>query len=208
MNSKFIVVEGIDGSGKTSVCQTIKKILKKNGIKKIIIVHDPGGTVISEKIRKIIKNSYQNEYIHHKTILLLFYAARIQLIENIIKPALKNKTWIISDRHDLSSLTYQGGGFGIKKNIIMKLKKMMIGNFYPDLTIYLDILPKFGLQRIIKRGKLDTIEKNNLDFFNKVRNSYLNFISKDNKSIKINANLKFNIVKQEIQNKLEAWLKK
>ncbi|CAL4042879.1 Thymidylate kinase [Buchnera aphidicola (Phyllaphis fagi)] len=207
IKGKFIVIEGIDGSGKTSACIIVKKILETYGIKKNIIVHEPGSTPIAEKIRNIIKNFHRHEVMHAKTMLLLMYAARIQLIENIIKPNLKDGTWVISDRHDLSSFAYQGGGFGISKNIITTLRNMMIGNFCPDLTIYLDVIPKIGLQRILLRSKLDEIEKNDLNFFTRIRNSYLKLIKKNLKNIIINANLNINVVHQEIHNKLITWLK-
>ncbi|QCI27232.1 dTMP kinase [Buchnera aphidicola] len=206
-NSKFIVLEGIDGSGKTQACKLIAKILKKHNIK-YIIVREPGGTPISEKIRKIIKHINLYEILNNKTILLLVYASRMQLIQNIIKPALKNNIWIISDRYDLSSFAYQGGGYKINNNIIQYLKNIIVNSYNPDLTIYLDVIPKNALKRIIIRGKLDKIEKNNLSFFKRIRNIYLNLISKDINSLLINANLKIDIVHQDIKNKFTKWLKK
>ncbi|MCW5197202.1 dTMP kinase [Buchnera aphidicola] len=205
--SKFIVLEGLDGSGKTYACMTVKKILKKNGIKKIIIVREPGSTPIAEKIRNIIKNFHNYENIDKKTILLLMYACRIQLIKNIIKPNLKKNIWVISDRHDMSTFAYQGGGFGIEENTIKTLRNMMIGDFYPDLTIYLDVIPKISLQRIFIRSQPDNIEINNIDFFHKIRNSYLQLVKKNSKNITINANLNINIVQQDIKKKIEIWLK-
>lgn len=95
------------------------------------------------------------------------YAARIQLVKTIIKPALKNGKWVISDRHDLSSLAYQGGGLGIKKTIITKLQSFFLEDFIPDLTVYLDVSPKIGLKRALKRNPLDLIESRSLQFFKK-----------------------------------------
>ncbi|QCI26032.1 dTMP kinase [Buchnera aphidicola] len=203
---KLIIVEGIDGAGKTDACQIIKKILKKYKIKNTMI-REPGGTPLSEKLRNIIKNYNPYEIINTKTILLLMYAARMQVIQNIIKPALNNSIWIISDRYDLSSFAYQGGGYNISQDIIMILSKIVVQSYIPDLTIYLDIIPKHALQRINLRGKLDNIEKNNLLFFERTRNVYLKYIKKNKNSFTVNANLKIDIVHKEIKNKLKKWLK-
>lgn len=203
--SKFIVLEGLDCSGKTTICKMLKLLLHNMGIKKILTVREPGGTKIAEKIRKIIKYPNSNEIIHRKTNLLLIYAARIQLIENIIRPCLKKNIWIISDRYDLSSYAYQGGGFKIKKNIIQKLQKMTLKPLIPDLTIYLDVLPKNSIQRSIIRNKKDRIEQNSLNFFNRTRNMYLKLIAKNYHSIKIDANLKSNIVQNDVINKFKKW---
>ncbi|CAL4321610.1 Thymidylate kinase [Buchnera aphidicola (Pterocallis alni)] len=203
--SKFIVLEGLDCSGKTTICQILKLLLHNMGIKKILTVREPGSTKIAEKIRNIIKYPNSNEIIHKKTNLLLIYAARIQLIENIIRPSLKKNIWIISDRYDLSSYAYQGGGFKIKKNIIQKLQQMTLKPLIPDLTIYLDVLPKNSIQRSIMRNKEDKIEKNSLNFFNRTRNIYLKLIAQNYHSIKIDANLKSNIVQNDVINKFKKW---
>lgn len=204
--SKFIILEGLDGSGKTHACQLIKKILEKYNIPHIAI-REPGGTPLAEKIRNLIKSFHKYEIINQKTILLLIYAARMQLIQNIIAPALKNNVWVISDRYELSSFAYQGGGFKIKKELIILLKNIIVKSYLPDLTIYLDIIPKYALHRIIQRGQLDKIENNNINFFQRTRNTYLNLISKNKNSLTINANLKIDIVHQDIKNKLKKWLR-
>ncbi|WP_343128038.1 dTMP kinase [Buchnera aphidicola (Takecallis taiwana)] len=203
---KFIALEGLDGSGKTHACNLLKNILRKHKIQNIII-REPGGTPLGENIRNIIKNLHPYEIIHPKTILLLIYASRMQLIQNIIAPALKNNIWIISDRYELSSFAYQGGGFKIKKELIIFLHNIIVQSYTPDLTIYLDVIPKYALQRIIQRGKLDQIEKNNIHFFTRIRNIYLNLITQNDNSITIDANLKIDIVQKDIKNKFKKWLR-
>ncbi|CAL4323682.1 Thymidylate kinase [Buchnera aphidicola (Protaphis terricola)] len=207
IKSKFIVIEGLEGSGKTSACIYIKKILEEYNIKNIILVRQPGSTPIAEKIRKIIK-TFHTEDIIKETELLLIYAARMQLVEKIIKPALKRGDWVISDRHYLSSLAYQGGGLGINKNIINQIQHLLLGDFFPDLTLYLDVKPEIGLKRILKRGALDRIENRSLLFFNKTRNMYLKNIKFNKKIIKINANLNIRNVTINIKQQLLRWLKK
>jgi len=208
IKNKFIVIEGIEGAGKTNACMCIKNILNKNNIKNILLVRQPGSTPIAENIRKLIKKKFNSDEFIKETELLLMYAARVQLVEKKIKPALKNGTWVISDRHDLSSLAYQGGGLGIKKNIITKLKSLFLNDFIPDLTIYLDVSPKIGLKRALKRSSLDRIESRSLEFFKKIRKSYLKNIELDKKTIKINANLNIKKVTQNITKKISQWLNK
>lgn len=208
IKNKFIVVEGLEGAGKTQACICIKNILKKYNIKNIISVRQPGSTPISEEIRQLIIKKIQKETLTKEAELLLIYAARIQLVKRIIKPALKSGMWVISDRHDLSSLAYQGGGLGIKKELITQLKYLLLGDFTPDLTIYLDVSPKIGLKRASNRNILDKIESRSLNFFKKTRKSYLKNIKLDEKTIKINANLNIINVTQNITKKLSNWLKK
>ncbi|MCU4136878.1 dTMP kinase [Buchnera aphidicola (Sitobion miscanthi)] len=208
IKNKFIVIEGLEGAGKTHACICIKNILKKNNIKKILLVRQPGSTPIAEDIRKLIKKKFDTDNLVKETELLLMYAARIQLVEKKIKPALINGIWVISDRHDLSSLAYQGGGLGIKKKIITKLQSLFLYNVIPDLTVYMDVLPKIGLARALKRNSLDSIESRSLTFFQKTRNSYLKNIKEDKNIIKINANLNMSKVTQNITKKILNWLKK
>ncbi|CAL4322877.1 dTMP kinase [Buchnera aphidicola] len=206
-NGKFIVVEGIEGSGKTNSCLLISKILKKNNIKNIIYVRQPGSTPISEKIRSLIKKNHKEKLINTSELLLM-YAARIQLVENIIKPALKKGTWVISDRHDLSSFAYQGGGGNIDIKKIFKLHKILLGKFQPHLTFYLDVDPKIGLQRVYARGVPDRIENNKLIFFIRTREKYLELVKSNPNIITINTNQNIEIVKEILQKKLKNWLKK
>ncbi|QFQ32524.1 dTMP kinase [Buchnera aphidicola (Aphis fabae)] len=207
IKNKFIVIEGLEGAGKTHACTCVKNILKNHNIKNIILVRQPGSTPIGEEIRKLIK-TYYTEKITKETELLLIYAARMQLVKTIIQPALNRGDWVISDRHDLSSLAYQGGGLGINENIINQLKNLLLGDFIPDLTLYLDVMPEIGLQRALKRSSLDRIEKRSLTFFKKTRKSYLNNIKSDKKIIKINANLDITNVTQNIKKQLLKWLQK
>ncbi|QCI16023.1 dTMP kinase [Buchnera aphidicola] len=208
IKNKFIVVEGLEGAGKTHACICIKNILNQCNIKNILLVRQPGSTPIAEEIRKLTKKNFNNDYLTKETELLLMYAARIQLVKKIIKPALDSGKWVISDRHNLSSLAYQGGGLGIKKNIITQLQTLFFQNLIPDLTIYLDVSPEIGLERAKKRNTLDQIEKRSLQFFKKTRKSYLKNIKKNKNTIIINANSKINIVTHNITKKILNWINK
>ncbi|CAL4321752.1 dTMP kinase [Buchnera aphidicola] len=207
MKNKFIVLEGLEGSGKTTACKKIKKFLFKKNIKDVIIVRQPGSTYISEKIRKIIKFENKKEKLNIYSELLLLYSARLQLMENIIYPAFQKGKWIISDRHNLSSIAYQGGGQGLNQNLIHQLTKITDSFIKPDLTIFLDIDPKIGLKKAFLRGKLDRIEKKPINFFIKVRKFYLKYLSYQSKKIIINSNNNMNKVNKIIEKKICKWFK-
>lgn len=206
--NKFIVVEGLEGSGKTTICKTIKKILLSKNAKKVIIVRQPGSTFISEKIRSIIKNNYKKEKLSNFSELFLLYSARFQLMENIIKPELMKGTWIISDRHNLSSIAYQGGGRGINQSLI-KILNLLVDKIYkPHLTIFLDVKPKIGLKRASLRSNFDRIEKQSKNFFLKIKKYYFKFLPFEKEKIIINANNNIKIVKKNIKYQLINWIKK
>jgi dTMP kinase len=206
--NKFIVIEGLEGSGKTTACQIIKKILLSHNIKKIIIVRQPGSTLISEKIRSIIKKDYKTEKLNKFSELFLLYSARFQLMENIIKPSLKKGVWIISDRHNLSSIAYQGGGRNIDQSLIQMLNNLINKISKPDLTIFLDVSVEIGLKRALLRSNFDRIEKQSKKFFLKVREYYFKFLLSEKNKIIINANNNIKVMKENIKNQLNTWIKK
>ncbi|URJ24906.1 dTMP kinase [Candidatus Blochmannia ocreatus (nom. nud.)] len=185
MNSKFIVVEGLDGSGKTTVVYAIKRYLyKKYGIVKITTTRDPGGTAVADLLRTLIKyGGYADESVHDISELLMIYAARFQLVTNVIKPALSQGYWVIGDRYNLSSQAYQGGGRGVDELLLKILSKKIMDFLSPNLTLYLDISPEISVSRIKNRMFLDRIEKESLIFFRKVRSCYWELISDSTEKI-------------------------
>nr|WP_320412180.1 dTMP kinase [Candidatus Schneideria nysicola] len=139
--------------------------------------------------------------------LLLFYAARIQLIEKVIKPAIEKGSWILSDRYELSSQAYQGGGRKIHPTLIKILSKLILENCQPDLILYLDVPPLIGLSRIRSIRELDRIESESMDFFERVRLCYKYLAKKDSRIFVINANQPKILVESAIYEKMEKWLK-
>lgn len=206
MQSKFIVVEGIEGAGKSTAITHVKTFLNARNIN-YILTREPGGTDMAEDIRDIIKCTYDKETIYGETEVLLLYAARLQLVNNVIKPALVDNKWVIADRHDLSTIAYQSGGRGLEHRFITKIKQAVLGDFSYDLCLYLDVEPELGLQRALQRGKLDRIEQENIEFFNRVRLKYLELAKLDKKIIVINANKSEQEVKQSILEILENQYK-
>lgn len=181
--SKFIVIEGLEGAGKSSAVRYVTDYLQRQGIERIECTREPGGTPLAERMRAIVKEVH-DERLTIEAELLLMYASRVQLVETRIKPALADGIWVVGDRHDLSSQAYQGGGRGIDANLIGAIKRAVLGDFKPDLTLYLDIDPAIGLQRARHRGELDRIELEQLSFFERTRQRYLELAAAD-ESIKV-----------------------
>ena len=170
----FITLEGTEGSGKSTQIAVIKAHMEAKG-HKVVCLREPGGTPIAEEIRTLLKTPRKDDNMCDKTELLLMYAARAQLVETVIKPLLSAGTDVICDCHDLSTFAYQGGGRGMNMDDINAIRKVVLGNFRPDLTIIIDVDPKIGMQRARNRGELDRFELSQIDFFERVRNTYLEY---------------------------------
>lgn len=136
----------------------------------------------------------------------MFYAARVQLVETVIKPALANGSWVIGDRHDLSTQAYQGGGRGVDQTMLATLRDAVLGDFRPDLTLYLDVTPEVGLKRARARGELDRIEQESLDFFNRTRARYLELAAADDSIRTIDATQSLEDVVADIRQTVTAWV--
>lgn len=203
--SKFIVIEGLEGAGKSSAVRYVIDYLQRHGINRIECTREPGGTPLAERMRAIVKEVH-DERLTIEAELLLMYASRVQLVETRIKPALADGVWVVGDRHDLSSQAYQGGGRGIDAQLIGAIKQAVLGNFKPDLTLYLDIDPALGLQRARHRGELDRIELEQLSFFERTRTRYLELAAKDNSIVVIDAAQTPEQVKAAIECALDHYL--
>jgi dTMP kinase len=201
MKAKFITIEGLEGSGKSSVINFLRILLKRKGYS-VLILREPGSTKVGEKIRKILLDKANTKLSCH-TELLLYLAARTQLIEEKLISAFKRYNFIICDRFYDSTLVYQGYALGLGE-IVFKAVKMFSLGIKPDLTLILDVPAKAGLARI--RNK-DRIESRPLKFHNKLRKGYLDLAKKYPKRIKIidaDSNLEeiYKKVKKVISSKL------
>lgn len=204
MRGKFIVLEGLEGAGKTTARQVIFEQLEKAG-KTVVQTREPGGTPLAEKLRHLIKHETE-EPVSSKAELLMLYAARVQLVENVIKPALAEGKWVLGDRHEMSSQAYQGGGRQLERSLLEALKENVLGKFEPDFTLYLDIDPAVGLARVRGRGELDRIEQQSLDFFYRTRQRYLELTQNNEKAAIINAEQPLEKVTADIRRTLRQWL--
>ncbi|MCW9733186.1 dTMP kinase [Avibacterium sp. 20-15] len=206
MTGKFIVIEGLEGAGKTTARDAIVEVLAREGVSDVVFTREPGGTPLAEKLRHLIKYETE-ELVTDKAELLMLYAARIQLVENVIKPALAEGKWVVGDRHDLSSQAYQGGGRQIDAKLLQTLKQTVLGNFSPDLTLYLDLDPEIGLARARGRGELDRIEQQEIAFFQRTRDRYLALVKQDPNAVMINAEQSIEQVRADIQSAVQNFIK-
>lgn len=201
---KFIVIEGLEGAGKSTAIQTVLQLLQQHGAT-VCQTREPGGTPLAEQIRLLVK-SVQQEQVAPVTELLLMYAARAQLVNNVIKPALARGEWVLADRHDLSTRAYQGGGRQLADSVLQPLRQLVLGDLTPDLTLYLDIDPALGLSRAKARGELDRIEQEQLAFFERTRARYLAIAASEPNIVVIDAGRSLPEVQQQISQTLAQYL--
>lgn len=197
---KFIVIEGLEGAGKSTVIKEVSQYFDKCLSNSHIVTREPGGTTIAEDIRSLLIRKYDHEVLYPDAELLLMYASRLQHYHHLIYPKLMNGDWVISDRFNWSSMAYQGGGRKIDLQQILSLDRLFLSMCQPGLIIYLDINPELGLNRIQSRLKLDRFEEEELSFFKGVRSVYL-------KLCKLNTNAFLIDASQEKHKVIENVLK-
>lgn len=201
----FIVLEGLEGAGKSTALTTIKRFLAER-VPELITTREPGGTRVGEAARQLIKETVPSESLDVRAELLLLYASRVQLVEQVIRPALSRGCWVIGDRFELSTWAYQGGGRKIDPDMIANLSTFCVKDIKPDLIIFLDISPELGLRRALKRGKADRIERESLDFFTNVYNSYHHYIKAMPNVAIIDASKPLAVVQNLICTRLEKFV--
>lgn len=170
MEGIFITMEGPDGSGKTTQIDLLKKYLESKGYD-ILIAREPGGTVIGEVIREIILNTEYKE-MSYMTELLLYASARAQLVNQVIKPALKDGKAVICDRFVESSAVYQGIGRGLGVDTVYEVNSYALGDVTPKLTIFMDLDAEDGIKRKENQTELDRMELEDLSFHKRVVEGY------------------------------------
>jgi dTMP kinase len=168
LRNLFIVFEGIDGSGKSVQVKMLAGVLRKHG-HDVEVCREPGGTEMGEFLRKELLHSSLN--IAPETEALLYAASRAQLTADVIRPALKRGRIVISDRFSDSTLAYQGYGRGLDINMLKLINRLATGGLKPDLSIILDLPPELIADRL--SGQADRLEREEIFFFQKVRQGYL-----------------------------------
>jgi dTMP kinase len=166
--AKFITFEGVDGAGKSTHLAWFADTLRQRGMD-VLVTREPGGTPLGEKLREILLN----QPMQARTEALLMFAARMEHIELVIKPALQRGTWVLSDRFSDASFAYQGGGRGVPAEDLERLERWVQGDFQPDLTLLFDIPIEIARQRLSNNASLDRFEQEQGSFFEKVRQAYL-----------------------------------
>lgn len=169
MSGSLITLEGGEGAGKSTALDVVRERLEKRGIE-VVVTREPGGTVLGEAVRAIVLDPARRD-LCAETELLLMFAARAQLVRELIRPALAAGRWVVSDRFTDASYAYQGAGRGQPEQRIAELERWA-ATLKPDLTLLLDLPSAEGLARIGGRGQADRIELESSDFFDRVRAAY------------------------------------
>jgi dTMP kinase len=170
MTGKLITLEGGEGAGKSTVLDTVRAALVAHGVE-VVVTREPGGTPAGEAIRAVLLDP-RLRGMSAETELLLMFAARAQLVREVIRPALAAGRWVLSDRFTDASYAYQGGGRGQPATRIAALEAWAADGVRPDLTLLLDLPVVEGLRRANGRGEADRIEMENAQFFERVRDAY------------------------------------
>jgi dTMP kinase len=180
----FITFEGIDFCGKSTQVELFKEYLIKKG-KKVLLIREPGGTEISEKIRDILLDK-KNYKMAMESEILLFSASRAQLVREKIRPFLEEGYYVISDRFHDSTTAYQGYGRGVPVESVMHINRVAIENTIPDITFFIDVPVSVSVNRKNLKNKtdLDRIEISHDHFYDKVRNGYLQ-LAKEEKRFRV-----------------------
>jgi dTMP kinase len=168
VKGKFITFEGIDGAGKSTHVETISNYLRAKG-KTVVTTREPGGTPLGERLRELLLH----EPMHLETEALLMFASRREHIAKLIAPALDRGDWVISDRFTDASFAYQGGGRQLSMHKLDILEQWVHADFQPHLTLLFDVPLDVARERLDKTRTLDKFEREKHDFFEKVRNAYL-----------------------------------
>lgn len=206
MKNKFITFEGIDGSGKSLQIEMLADYLSESG-EKILVVREPGTTVIGEHVRNILMDK-KNNTMSYKTEALLFMSARAQLMQEKIIPALENNYTVICDRFIDSSVVYQGIGRGLGEKFIKELNKFVTENIEPDITFFLDISPQNAWLRKIGVQTSDRFESENINFHQKIYLGYKKLIVENpNRIICIDANVSPEEIHTQIVNTMKEKIK-
>ena len=207
VSAKFITLEGSEGVGKTTNLEHIKTLLNEQGID-YIVTREPGGTELGEQLRELLLG-HKHDGMADETELLMMFAARAEHLHKVIKPALKKGRWVLCDRFTDATYAYQGGGRGIDNERIKILEDYVQGDCRPDLTLLLDAPIEVGRERAGKRSAPDRFEKEQTDFFNKVRDAYLQRASNEPERMKvIDASLELEAVTEQISVIINSFIKK
>lgn len=193
----FITFEGIDFCGKSTQIKKLEEyLISKNKIVKVI--REPGGTLISEKIRDILLDK-KNDLMYMETEVLLFSASRAQLVRQKIRPFLNEGYFVLSDRFHDSSTAYQGYGRGLSVEAVRNIHKIAIGETIPDLTFFIDVpIEVIQQRRNVKAGELDRIEMSDREFYSRVKQGYLELVKNEKRFRLVDGNRNVELVHKDI----------
>lgn len=204
MRGRFIVFEGPDGSGKTTQIHLLKEYLDRLGYE-CLITREPGGTRISEDIRTLILNPEYTE-MSAVTEMMLYAAARAQLVHEVIGPAIERGVMVLSDRFVDSSIVYQGIARGIGTEKVASVNALGIGDYRPDVVFYIDLPEEEGLRRKKKQKSLDRLEKESIDFHHLVSEGFRQVLAGRDGVVTIDGTMSVEDIHRQIKDKLSEKL--
>lgn len=208
MRGKFITLEGLEGTGKTTQLATLREALTSRGIK-AVMTREPGGTPLAERLRELALQPGP-ETVSPACELLLMFAARAAHLHTLIVPALERGDWVLCDRFTDATYAYQGAGRGLSSEHIRSLENLVQGGLKPDLTFLLDAPVEVGLARAaVRRGaaEADRFERERVEFFERVRAAFLEIARQDPKRVKVvNADRTPELVAAELKQHLNYFL--
>lgn len=171
----FLTVEGGEGVGKSTNITYLAEHLQRHGVE-LVVTREPGGTRLAESIRQLLLQ-VEEESVGALTELMLIFAARAQHVDQVIEPALRQGKWVLCDRFTDATYAYQCGGRGMSVSMVRQLEQFVQGELRPDYTLLLDAPVDTGMSRARERGELDRFEREGLEFFQRVRDTYLQLAS-------------------------------
>lgn len=203
VRGRFITFEGIDGAGKTTQIDALERLIRSKGIE-VVRTREPGGTPAGEKIRAMLLSDDMTV----RTETLLFFAARAEHVETLIRPALERGAWVLSDRFTDATYAYQTGGKGMAGSDVEALEAWTLGGFAPDRTVLFDISPETAARRrAVRAGEGDRFERESTVFFTRVRNAYLDRAARDPKRfLTVDASDTPEHIEARIREEFLAWL--
>lgn len=201
---KFITLEGGEGAGKSTSRAFIVELLLEQGIP-FIETREPGGTPLSESLRSLLLTK-EGVAPSVEAELLMVFAARAQHLHEVIEPALAKGNWVLCDRFTDATYAYQGYGRGFDLDAIALLEHMVQKGRQPNLTLLFDLDPKIGIERARKRAELDRFEQEELAFFERVREGYLERAEGSERFVVIDAERSVGEVRAQIRKALESSL--
>ncbi|WP_455251890.1 dTMP kinase [Neisseria sp.] len=202
MKPRFITLDGIDGAGKSTNLAVMKAWFEKHKLP-VLFTREPGGTPAGEALREILLNPATQVSLRTETLLM--FAARQQHLETVILPALENGTHVVSDRFTDATFAYQGGGRGVPLQDIVTLEHWVQGDFRPDLTLLLDVPLEVSMARINQTREKDRFEQEAAEFFNRVREVYLQRAAKQpERYAVIDSSQSLDAVKTQIETALDS----
>lgn len=205
-SGRFIVLEGIEGAGKSTHAALVRELIESAG-HVAELTREPGGTPLAEAIRELLLHAREGAEMPAMTELLLMFAARAAHLEQRIRPALQQGRWIISDRFTDASYAYQGAGRGIAQERIAEIEAAVQGGLRPDLVLVFDVPADVGLARARRRSGADRFEREQLEFFARARACYLDRAAAEPRRYRVlDAAAPLAAVQAQLRQVLTEWL--